>query len=195
VFGAVSGVRGLRPPVSGQAEDQYRTPAVGLEKILRSREQRRQRQRLCMAVGVDCVPGPQLTKPSRNTVRLEPRSAIRREATAHQPLVGPVPCTRCARRGRPRPRGRPGEYRRTRSRRRRARQTPLQCGPLGRSPTDHRATRSRCSATPATTRAIPATSGRLGTCARTTSPITVAVAGNSDRSSAKVGRARRAIAS
>jgi hypothetical protein len=50
-------------------------------------------------------------------------------------------------------------------------------------------------ATPTTTSATPATSAGDGTCVSTISPISVAVAGRSDTSSAYVARDRRAIAS
>jgi hypothetical protein len=53
----------------------------------------------------------------------------------------------------------------------------------------------RCKATPAMTSPIPAKSAGPGTCLNTMKPITVALAGNSERSKAKLACGRRAMAS
>src|SRR6266536_1329610 len=59
----------------------------------------------------------------------------------------------------------------------------------------HGAASERCRATPTITRAIPARSTNEGNWLRTTTPITVAVAGRSATNSAYVARGKRAIAS
>ena len=57
--------------------------------------------RLDSSTGPDHVPGPHLEKPSRNTVRLEPFCATRREATAGPVLTASVQPRRPWRHGRP----------------------------------------------------------------------------------------------
>lgn len=59
----------------------------------------------------------------------------------------------------------------------------------------HPSAASRCTATPAMTRATPATSAGAGICRSTTTPMATAEAGSRESSSANVARGRRAIAS